>query len=44
MWKFFTNLTGNAAVADADGGVSEKEELVHAGDENCPNETDCPST
>ena len=29
---------------DADRGVSEEEELVHAGKEDSPNETDDPST
>jgi len=29
---------------DDDGGVSKKEELVHPGKEDCPNETDDPST
>jgi hypothetical protein len=29
---------------DGDGRVSEKEELVHAGNEDSPNETDDPST
>ena len=28
---------------DDDGGVSKREELVHAGDENYPNKTDDPS-
>jgi hypothetical protein len=36
--NYFTNLT------DVDGGVSEKEELVHAGKDDCPNKTDDPST
>jgi hypothetical protein len=35
---FFTNLD------DGDGGVSEIEELVHAGNEDSPNKTDDPST
>jgi hypothetical protein len=34
----FTNLI------DGDGGVSEIEELVHAGKDDSPNETDDPST
>ena len=29
---------------NSDGGVSEEEELVHAGDKDCPDETDHPST
>jgi hypothetical protein len=29
---------------DADGGESKEEELVHAGNEDCPNKTDDPST
>jgi hypothetical protein len=36
--KVFTNLI------DGDGGVSEIEELVHAGNEDGPNKTDDPST
>jgi hypothetical protein len=36
--KFLTNLN------DGDGGVSEREELVHAGNEDSPNKTDDPST
>ena len=45
MGKVFTNLSGGAGEADADedGGVSEKEELVHAGNEDCPNKTDDPN-
>jgi hypothetical protein len=34
----FTNLT------DADGGESEIEDLVHAGEQDSPNKTDDPST
>ena len=38
-WKIkFTNLT------DGDGGVSEIEELIHAGNEGSQNKTDDPST
>ena len=36
--KNCTNLT------DGDGGVSEEKELVHAGNEDSPDETDDPST
>ena len=38
MGKKITNLT------DEDGGVSESEELIQAGDEDSPNKTDCPGT
>ena len=43
MGKVFTNLSDGAVEANGDGGVSEKEELVHAGNEDCPNKTDDPS-
>jgi hypothetical protein len=35
---------GDTHLTDEDGGVSQIEELVHAGDENCPNKTDDPRT
>jgi len=42
--KMLRNQKKSTNLTDGDGGVSEEEKLVHAWDEDCPYETDDPST